>query len=75
LILSIISLVMALGDQRAGATLPALATITTAVLTLVALFDWLDVEDAEPVDVDTTVIGDPDRSEALDGDADLGNVE
>ncbi len=71
-----IGLVMAIGDERAGNVLPAVTTIVVSILFLVCLFDMFGAEDAVR-DLQDNRIGvvDPDTSsEALDGDADLGNV-
>lgn len=71
-----VAVVMASGDARATTTLPWMATGLCSLIAVVVLFDLLDTENAvdNPPNVGEALVGDAQRSEALDGDADLGNV-
>ena len=76
LLLGIVGLFSAHGDRRAGMVTPGIVTAVAAIVALVILFG--DMTDADPEatadEMNERLVAPAGDAEALDGDADLGDI-
>ena len=70
-----IATLMAVGDARASPVAPAIVTVAAIAVAIIVALDWADAEDVNPAAPGDAIVGDGERSELTDGDADLGDPE
>ncbi len=71
---AVLATMMAWNDARTSPIVPGLVALATAVVAIIVLMDALDAEENAPTPARVLGVDPASDSEALDGDADLGDT-